>query len=110
MKEIAIKLFEKTKEIYGLSEHFDTYPILEFEDELHWLSGEFRDDYNAIILYPLSTINEEELARTILHEYCHYLQCPRVFEEYKEKYDYYSNPFEIEAYKFENNYKLIIND
>lgn len=108
MKDKAIAIFERVKEKYGKSEYFDTYPILEFDDELHWLSGEFRDDYNAIILYPLSTTNEEELARTIVHEYKHYLQDPVLFEEYKRKFDYYDNPFEKEAYAFEENYKEVL--
>ena len=106
-KEIAIELFETLKDKLGMSQYFDTYPELEFDDELHWLSGEFRDDYNAIILYPLSLANEEELKRTLVHEYKHYLQDPVLFEEYKRKFDYYDNPFEKEAYEFENNYKTI---
>ena len=61
MKDKAIELFEVLKDKLGKSEYFDTYPSLEFEDELHWLSGEFRDDWNSIILYPLATTNEEEL-------------------------------------------------
>ena len=109
-KDLAIKLFDTLKDKLGMSQHFDTYPELEFDDELHFLSGEFRDDYNAIILYPLALTNEEELKRTLVHEYKHYLQDPVLFEQYKETYDYYDNPFEIEAYKFEENYKTIFSD
>jgi len=107
MKQRAIELFEIVKNKLGKSEYFDTYPELEFDDELHYLSGEFRDDWNSIVLYPLSLSNEEELMRTLVHEYKHYLQDPVLFEEYKQKFDYYSNPFEIEAYEFENNFKTI---
>ena len=109
-KDLAIKLFDTLKDKLGMSQYFDTYPALEFDDELHFLSGEFRDDYNAIILYPLALTNEEELKRTLVHEYCHYLQCPETFERHKQAYDYWDNPFEKEAYEFENNFKTIFND
>ena len=107
MKQRAIELFNQLKDKLGKSEHFDVYPELEFDDELHWLSGEFRDDWISIVLYPLSLTNEEELKRTLCHEYKHYLQDPVLFEEYKQQYSYEENPFEIEAYEFENNFKTI---
>jgi len=105
----AKQVFERIKSHYGLSKYYEYYPELEFDNEVHWLAGEFRDDYCGIVMYPLSCVNEEEIVRTLVHEYQHYLQDQVLFEQYKDEYDYYDNPFEIEAYEIEErDYKLFL--
>ena len=58
----------------------------------------------------LSTIHTtKQMVSTIIHEYCHYLQSPRIsaFTKYwklNDKFGYNNNPFEIEARQFESLY------
>ena len=58
----------------------------------------------------LSTIHTtRQMVSTIIHEYCHYLQSPRIsgFTKYwklNDKFGYDNNPFEIEARQFESLY------
>ena len=107
--ETILEVFAKVRDHYGLSKYYDYYPELEICEETHWLSGEFRSDYCGIVVYPLAIINEEELIRTIVHEYQHYLQDPDEMERLNEKHDYYSHPFEIEAYAIEDrDYQLFM--
>ena len=98
-------VYDKVKDAFGLSDHYDGYPELEFGGEENWpLAGEYRDDWNSIIIYDEGLINEEQMVRTVVHEYRHYLQDPKVLND--TKLDYMDRPCEIDAYAFEeNNYK-----
>ncbi len=92
------------------------FPILEFiENREEILSGEYIWDHNSIVLYNLNDIVKvypnawrEHVARTVLHEYCHYLQSPVWMERYGKMYDYYDNPYEKEAYEFEEDWAKVL--
>lgn len=47
-------------------------------------------------------MNFNELASTMLHEYAHYLQFWPWYTRYRNTYSYETNPYEIEAKKFES--------
>ena len=88
---------------YGRSKHFDWYPNICLDDSDSILSGEFRDDEEAIVLYPNAFMyNVDALAVVICHEFIHYLQCPKLKEKYDKQYEYYDHPMEIEAYRRED--------
>ena len=69
--------------------------------------GYYQDQNIVINLNPVE--NSSRLISTIIHEYCHYLQSPRIsgFTKYwklNDKFGYDNNPFEIEARQFESLY------
>ena len=49
----------------------------------------------------------EDLVRTLIHEYQHYLQSPAWMTRYYNMgCDYHTHPYEVIAYAKENEYKL----
>ena len=62
-----------------------------------------------ITIHLSTTKTTRQMVSTIIHEYCHYLQSPRIsaFTKYwklNDKFGYNNNPFEIEARQFESLY------
>lgn len=62
-----------------------------------------------ITIHLSTTKTTRQMVSTIIHEYCHYLQSPRIcgFTKYwklNNKFGYTNNPFEIEARQFESLY------
>lgn len=60
-------------------------------------------------VYITNTRSYSELIRTVIHEYTHYLQMPKLSDNSKyykldEKYGYENNPMEIEARDAEDKY------
>ena len=108
MKQDAIQILDALACHYGKSKHYDWVPHLCFDDTDSILSGEFRADWEAIILYPTSLCyGIEQLATVINHEYIHYLQSPTWLTRYGNMYEYFNNPYEIEAYKREDEWQQI---
>ena len=60
----------------------------------------------TIYLYLPNITNEEELLRALVHEYTHYTQDSELFAKYKAMYSYDEDPFEIEAHKNEEKWRL----
>ena len=60
----------------------------------------------TIYLYLPNIVNEEELLRSIIHEYTHYTQDSELLKRYKQMYSYDEDPTEIEARKNEENWKM----
>ena len=60
----------------------------------------------TIYLYLPNIPNEEELLRSIIHEYTHYTQDSELLAKYKQIYSYDKDPFEIEAKKNEEDWPL----
>lgn len=111
VEALAQTYLDKIIEVYGLSKHFDSEPYLLLEDKVYAdgtdknLKGEFVSDFNEILLYWKNIKNEEELIRTLVHEYKHYLQSPSwMTRYYKMGYDYSDHPYEIQAYSEEENW------
>ena len=62
-----------------------------------------------IVIYIKNVNNYADVIRTVIHEYTHYLQMPKMTDNSKyckmdEIYGYDNNPFELEAVKNESKY------
>jgi len=125
-KRLAEKYFKKCEEIYGYSKFYETTPYLDFEKSIYSrYSGinaydtaceeddtpeaEYDFIHNVIVIYYRNIKDAKHLAQTIIHEYQHYLQSPTWMTRYYNMGHCYSDhPYEIAAYKEEENYKMII--
>lgn len=108
------KYFGRVVDKYGVSKHHDTTPYLSIEDSPYDdaddsdLIGEYRADLNEIIIYHKNIKSIEELIRTLIHEYQHYLQSPSWMTRYYNMgYRYDNHPYEVAAYEEEKHYKKI---
>ena len=108
------KYFGKGKKSYPKIElHRDIYARLSGDKEQ---SGEhsgtsiaeYDEVANEIYIYYPNIKNEEDLLRSLIHEYTHYLQdlTQLKIQVYAQNYDYNSNPIEIEAHNNENNWQM----
>lgn len=113
--ELSTEYFHAIKDYYGLSKFHDRTPYLSIEDSpysdddvSHDGFGEYSfDEMNEIIIYWKNIITEEDIIRTIIHEYTHYLQSPSWFKRYYNiGYDYNNHPYEIAAFNEEENWKI----
>ena len=104
MEEFAIHAFERIKDFYGLSKYQEGYPMLEvINDAQELLNGEYRDDYNGIMLNLHGLQCREHVLVTLTHEYIHYMQCPRWMKRYYTMgHDYWTHPYEVEAFSREH--------
>ena len=109
MKDEAERILERLIQHYGKSKYYDWVPRVCFDDEDSILSGEFRPDWEAIVLYPSSIcFGVEQLATVICHEYIHYMQSPTWLTRYSNIHEYYDNPYEVEAYGREEEWRNFI--
>ena len=68
--------------------------------------AEFVDEDNTIYVYYPNMVNEEDVIRSILHEFEHAHQDPEEYEAYKAQgYDGISNPLEVAARDAEEKWK-----
>lgn len=115
IQKIINKVVPELINHYGESKHFNNTPWISIEDSPYDdaddpnLIGEFCSMANELIIYWKNIKSKEDLIRTIIHEYQHYLQSPSWMKRYYNMgYDYSDHPYEIAAYKEEGNYKLFI--
>lgn len=71
------------------------------------LTGYYLD--REIVIYVQNIDSYADVIRTVIHEYTHYLQMPKMTDNAKycrmdSMYGYDNNPFELEAVKNENKY------
>ena len=91
--------------------HSDIYArhsgIEGMEGELsHSSKAEWVDEENAIYVYYPTMTDEEDVIRSVLHEFEHTHQDPEEYEAYKAQgYDGLSNPHEVAARNAENRWK-----
>ena len=91
--------------------HKDIYARLSGDEEQ---SGEhssttkaqYDEDTNVIYIYYPNMTNEEDVLRSIIHEYTHYRQDHKLFKKYKAMYGYDEDPTEIEAKRNEEDWPL----
>ena len=91
--------------------HKDIYARLSGDEEQ---SGEhssttkaqYDEDTNVIYIYYPNMMNEEDVIRSIIHEYTHYKQDHKLFKKYKAMYSYDEDPTEIEAKRNEEDWPL----
>jgi hypothetical protein len=73
--------------------------------------AEWVDEENAIYVYYPNMTNEEDIIRSILHEFEHAHQDPEEYEAYKAQgYDGQSNPLEAKARDAEKKWKNYLVD
>lgn len=64
--------------------------------------GEYDSEENEIVIYSKNITSKSDLAKTIVHEYAHYLQDPKWMTRYYNMgYKYNNHPYEIEAFTIE---------
>ena len=91
--------------------HKDIYARLSGDEEQ---SGEhssttkaqYDEDTNVIYIYYPNMKTEEDILRSIIHEYTHYKQDHKLFKKYKAMYSYDEDPTEIEAKRNEEDWPL----
>mgnify|MGYP000501221771 CR=1 FL=1 len=67
---------------------------------------EYRTWENEIVLYWTEVEDFEDIARTLVHEYQHYLQSPVWLTRYYTMgYGYDDHPYEVQALKEEENWE-----
>jgi hypothetical protein len=115
IEKIINEVFPKVINHYGWSKHFDTTPHIMIEDSPYDdiddpdSIGEFCSMGNELVIYWKNIKSKEDLIRTIVHEYQHYLQSPIWMKRYYNMgYNYSDHPYEIAAYKEEENWKMFI--
>ena len=91
--------------------HKNTYAMHSGEPEAQGEhdSTSVAEYYKGVIyLYLPNITTEEELLKSIIHEYTHYLQniTPLKTRIANQEYTYETNPYEIEAHKNEENWHL----
>ena len=91
--------------------HKDIYARLSGDEEQ---SGEhssttkaqYDDETNIIYIYYPNIKTEEDVLRSLIHEYTHYRQDHKLFKKYKAMYGYDEDPTEIEAKRNEEDWPL----
>ena len=68
--------------------------------------AQYDEDTNVIYIYYPNMMNEEDVIRSIIHEYTHYKQDHKLFKKYKAMYSYDEDPTEIEAKRNEEDWPL----
>jgi|TARA_R110000823_G_scaffold278412_2_gene396840 hypothetical protein len=115
VKRLSKQYLEKCIEVYGESKHHQTTPYIEYQPYVYSVyckddnpEAEYIFDYNTIVIYYKNIEDTEHLARTILHEYQHYLQSPSWMTRYYNMGHYYSDhPYEVAAFAEEENWRKI---
>lgn len=99
----ALKILTWCEEKYGPSKYNKGYPSIEFRKERYPdeenQDGYYDDITNSIFVNRDTHTKVEELVKTIIEEYVHYLQSPSEYQKLAEMHSYYDNPYEKEAKK-----------
>lgn len=72
--------------------------------------GEYQWDTNTIVVFYNATRTLRSLITTIIHEYTHSLQNRAWYTRYDSIYEYFDNPYEIEAYAREDDWEIASRD
>jgi hypothetical protein len=116
IQEITEKVYDKVIKKYGESKHHSELPWVSIEDTPYSdskvpkdLYGEYCSMMNEITLYWKNIPSLEVLARTLVHEYQHYLQSPSWMKRYYNMgYNYNDHPYEVQAFGEEENWIEVI--
>lgn len=116
---IANKSYPKIREYYGVGRK-DYPPIEVYKNILVRLTGEpdaegepadaeYDRKLNKLFIYSDYNNSVEDVIRSIIHEYVHYLQSASwMGRYYKMGYDYTNHPYELKASKEEENWKKFV--
>lgn len=111
-KELTAEIYSRIVDHYGESRHHETLPYVAIEDSPYSdakvakdLYGEYCGMMNEIVLYWKNINSIELLARTLVHEYQHYLQSRSWMKRYYNMgYNYNDHPYEVAAFNEEENW------
>ena len=68
--------------------------------------AQYDPDTNMMYVYTRNMKNEEDVLRALIHEYTHYRQDSKLLKKYRQMYTYDKDPFERQAKKSEENWKM----
>ena len=91
--------------------HRDIYARLSGDEEAEGEHSktsiaQYDDETNIIYIYYPNIKTEEDVLRSLIHEYTHYRQDHKLFKKYKQIYSYEDDPTEIEAHKNEEDWEM----
>lgn len=111
IKQYTEQALVLVEDYYGPSKHYNNPPHIFLSQESEdGRKGEFCDAINEITLYYENLTSLEDLVKTLIHEYQHYLQSPSWFTRYYNMgYNYDNHPYEVQAYNEEQKWKQIWN-
>ena len=122
VKKVIEEVYPKIEAHYGYSKftpectpyvetHYNIYARYSGEpeaqgDEDGCLAEYDRTD-NSIVIYWPNMKSRKHIIETLVHEYQHYLQSPSWMKRYYDMgYRYDNHPYELAAYKEENNWEI----
>jgi hypothetical protein len=100
------EVYDKIIDQFGMSRWYDWFPsLILYADEGEtwkgrWCYGEFCEVAEEISINVAAHYSTRHIIKTILHEYCHYLQRPGWYTRYAGIYSYDRHPYEIQADEF----------
>ena len=115
VERLSEQYFNKTVDMLGESKYHNITPylVVEYSPESEGIDNDWKGEYDAeeneIIIYSKNITSKSDLAKTIVHEYAHYLQDPKWMTRYYTMgYKYNNHPYEKEAFRIEelNWYKV----
>ena len=93
--------------------HHDIYARLSGDEKQNGehsstTKAQYDENTNVIWIYYPNIINEEDLLRSLIHEYTHYKQNITTLSKkyHAMKYSYDEDPYEIEAHRAEEDWRL----
>jgi hypothetical protein len=117
IQSITEKIYNNIVDRYGESKYHNNTPYISIEDSPYSDEeaapdqfGEYCRMLNEITIYWKNMDSLEILARTLIHEYQHYLQSPKWIKRYYNMgYVYNDHPYEISARNEEENWLKVLN-
>jgi len=122
VKKVIEEVYPKIEAHYGYSKftpectpyvetHYNIYARYSGEEEAQGEEDGCHAEYdrtdNSIVIYWPNMKSRKHVIETLVHEYQHYLQSPSWMKRYYDMgYRYDNHPYEVAAYKEENNWKI----
>lgn len=111
VQEIINDVFPKIERHYGNSKFQECSPYIELEKSSlkNSCHAEYCSLMNEISIYYSKMKSKKMVIQTLIHEYIHYMQSPIWFKRYYNMgYNYDDHPYELEAIRHEQDYKLFL--
>ena len=122
VKKVIKEVYPKIENHYGYSKftpectpyvesHYNIYARDSGEPEAQGDEDGCHAEYdrtdNSIVIYWPNMKSRKHIIETLVHEYQHYLQSPSWMKRYYDMgYRYDNHPYELAAYKEENNWEI----
>ena len=122
VKKVIEEVYPKIEAHYGYSKftpectpyvetHYNIYARYSGEEEAQGEEDGCHAEYdrtdNSIVIYWPNMKSRKHIIETLVHEYQHYLQSPSWMKRYYDMgYRYDNHPYELAAYKEENNWEI----